>query len=159
MNTANFLKGLIKTRIVQLVENSEDISLSYFNDSKSYIFSAKLLFNEGRFKEATQLSYFSLYYSILGILFKIGIKSENHSASILLLKEVFEIDNQFALKLKEKRVGTYYPDFEIERKSLEQTIKETEDFNSFIFNFVSKLDSGKINFYRSKFNELANKDG
>jgi len=41
----------------------------------------------------------------LALLFKVGIKSENHTASILLLKELFGLDNSKILNAKKERMS------------------------------------------------------
>jgi len=154
MKNQDFLIKLVKQKKIVLVESSEEISQSYLVDSKSYFSSARILFLENKLKEVTQLVYFSVYYSVLSLLFKVGIKSETHFGSIILLKEIFNIDNSFPLFLMKKRVGTYYPDFKIENKLLEELMSNAEEFNSIIFDFISKLDLSKINLCRKNFSEV-----
>jgi len=154
MKIPNFLKKIKKQEQLELVEPSEEIKESYLVDSESYLSSAKTLFQGNKLKETTQLTYFSIYYSILALLFKIGIKSENHFASVILLKEVFGIDNSFALLCRKKRVATYYPDFEIEKQSLKKLIKDAERFNGELLDFISRLTQGEIKIYRIKFMNL-----
>jgi len=154
MKNQDFLIKLVKQKKIVLVESSEEISQSYLVDSKSYFSSARILFLENKLKEVTQLVYFSVYYSVLSLLFKVEIKSETHFGSIILLKEIFNIDNSFPLFLMKKRVGTYYPDFKIENKLLEELMSNAEEFNSIIFDFISKLDLSKINLYRKNFSEV-----
>ena len=110
-----------------------------------------MLFKEIRLKESTQLIYFSVYYSILALLFRTGIKSENHLASIILLKEIFSLDNSFVLILQKKRVGTYYPDFNLQKQEFVQLIQKAEDFNINLLDFISKLTNEEIKSYRNKF--------
>lgn len=154
MNTVNFLIKLKKQGKIELVEPNEEIKNSYLNDSDSYLISSKILLDKDKIKESTQLSYFSIYYSILALLSKIGVKCENHLGSILLLKEIFDIDNSFALMFQKKRVETYYPHFELEKQNLSDLIGEAEFFRKNIFDFLSKINSEKIKNYRNKFNEL-----
>ena len=155
MKEISFLKLLKKQSKLELVEPSEEIKESYLKDSESYLFSAKALFNIKKLKETTQLTYFSAYYSVLALLFRVGIKSETHAASLILLKEIFEIDNSFLSKLKLKRLETYYPDFEIENKNLKEFIQTTEEFNANLFDFISKLNQEKIKIYRNKFQNFS----
>ena len=154
MKNQNFLRKIKFQNQISLVEPNSEIKDSYLSDSESYFSSAKILFNLNKLKETTQLVYFSVYYSLLAILFRIGIKSENHLASVILLKEIFDIDNEFILSLRKKRVATYYPNFEIEKKILEKTINDAEEFNDKILNFLSNLSQEKINFYKNKFKNL-----
>jgi len=154
MKEISFLKLLKKQNKLELVEPSEEIKESYLRDSESYLFSAKTLFNIKKLKETTQLTYFSAYYSVLALLFRVGIKSETHTASLILLKEFFGLDNSFISKLKIKRLETYYPDFEIEKQNLKELIQNTEEFNANIFDFISKLNQEKIKIYRNKFQDV-----
>ena len=97
MKNARFLIKLKKEGKINLIAPSEEVKESYLKDSESYFISSKMLFKEIRLKESTQFIYFSVYYSILALLFRTGIKSENHLASIILLKEIFSLDNSFVL--------------------------------------------------------------
>jgi len=40
-----------------------------------------------KLEEAVSMAYYSMYYSLLALLFRVGIKSENHTASIFLLRD------------------------------------------------------------------------
>ena len=95
MKKINFLIKLKKEGKINLMASSEEVKESYLKDSESYFISSKMLFKDNRLKESTQLIYFSVYYSILALLFKVGVKSENHLGSIILLKELFSLDNLF----------------------------------------------------------------
>ena len=154
MKIKSFLKKIKKQKQIELVEESEEIKNSYLADSESYLSSAKILFKINKLKETTQLLYFSAYYSLLALLFRIGIKSENHLASAILLKEIFNINNDFILFFRKKRISTYYSDFEIEKKNLKELIEKTEDFNDDLLHFISKLNNKDINLYRIKFKSL-----
>lgn len=154
MKNVKFLIKLKKEGKINLMASSEEVKESYLKDSESYFISSKMLFKDNRLKESTQLIYFSVYYSILALLFRIGIKSENHACSIILLKEIFDLDNSFVLMLQKKRVGTYYPDFELEKQELNKLIQKAEEFNIGLFDFISKLTNEQIKIYRNKFTFL-----
>ncbi len=154
MKISNFLRKIKKQKQLEIVKPSEEIMQSYLENSKSYISSAKMLFKVGKLKEPTQLVYFSIYYSLLGLLFKIGIKSENHLASAILLKEIFDIDNSFILDFRKRRIETYYPDFEIEKKALKKLIQDAEEFNEVLFDFISKITKENIKIYQNKLKDV-----
>ena len=154
MKNIKFLIKLKKEGKIDLIAFSEEIKESYLKDSESYSISSKMLFKDNRLKESTQLIYFSVYYSILALLFRIGIKSENHACSIILLKEIFDLDNSFVLMLQKKRVGTYYPDFNLQKQELNELIQKAEEFNMSLFDFISKLTNKQIKIYRNKFTFL-----
>ena len=156
MKSINFLIKPKKQEKLKILIPSEEVKESYLKDSESYIISSRMLFKNNKLKESTQLAYFSIYYSILALLFKRGVKSENHLGSAILLKEIFNIDNSFVLELRKKRVETYYPDFKLQKQTLKELIKKAELFNEDLFDFISKLTIEKITFYRNKFKNLLN---
>lgn len=157
MQSINFLSKLKKQGKLELVESSEEIKQSYLEKSESNLISAKILLKNDRLEEAVSLTYYSMYNLLMALFFKIGIKSENHSASIILLKEIFDFDNLFMLFAKKERVDKqYYVDFHIMRKDVEHLIKGTEEFNEKLLDFISKLTNEKINFYRNKFIKTLN---
>lgn len=83
------------------------------------------------------------------------IKSENHSASIILLKEVYRQDNKDIFEAKAERLDKqYYVDFVITKKDVEDTIKKAEIFNSKMIDFISKVNNEDIKNYRKRFIEL-----
>ena len=150
-----FFMQLAKEGKLDLVESSEEIKNSYLEKSESNLISAKILFENNRLEEAVYLSYYSMYSSVLALFFKVGIKCENHSASIILLKELFGLDNSIISNAKTERIDKqYYADFKITFKIVEETIELAEEFTKEMFNFISTLNSEKIKLFRSKFEEL-----
>ena len=120
--------------------------------SESNLASAKILLENNKIGETVSLAYYSAYNILLSLLFKNGIKSENHSASIILLKEVFDLDNNIILSAKEERIKTqYYADFNATKKQAIDLIQKVEEFNGILLDFISKLTNEKIDFYRNKF--------
>ena len=96
-----------------------------------------------------------MYYSLLALLFRVGIKSENHTASIILLKEVFGLDNSEILKAKKERVDKqYYVDFKIAEHDVNVLLKIAESFNATIFDFLEKMNLNEIEKIREKFTRI-----
>src|SRR3972149_8796449 len=117
MKKINFLIKLNKEEKLQEVEPSDEIKKAYLQRSSESLSSAKALMKIGNLKDAVALAYYSMYHCLLALLFGIGIKCENHEAGIILLKEVFEIDNTTISKAKAERVDKqYYVDFEVMRE-------------------------------------------
>ena len=83
----NFLNKLKRQGKLELAESSDEIKQSYLEKSESNFISAKILLKNNRLEESISLIYYSMYHTLLALLFKIGVKSENHSGSIILLKE------------------------------------------------------------------------
>ena len=102
----NFLIRLKNEEKLSLIEPSEEIKESYFEKSESNLSSAKILLKNDKFEEAVALTYYSMYNLVIALLFKVGIKSENHTASIILLDELFGIDNSDIKYAKKERRGS-----------------------------------------------------
>lgn len=151
MKKTDFLIKLAKERKIEIVEPSEEIKDSYLEKSESNLASAKILLENNKLEESVSLAYYSMYHSLIALLFKTGIKSENHSASIILLKELFEIDNSDISFAKRERVDKqYYVNFEITREQVKDAIRKAELFNSKILDFISKLTNEITNKYINK---------
>src|SRR3989338_9292281 len=140
MKKINFLKKLRKQGKLELVESSEELKQSYIIKSESNLISAKILLNNDKFEESVGLAYYSMYHLLTALLFKIGIKSENHSASIILLKDLFGQNNKDIFEAKTERLDKqYYVDFIITKKDVEDAIMKAEVFNSKMIDFISKI--------------------
>ncbi len=155
MTKASFLSRLKKENKLKLVEPSEEIKESYIKKSENSLASAKILFNNEKLEEAIALSYYSMYHMLTALLFKAGIKCENHSGTIHLMKELFNLDNSDVLLAKSERIDKqYYTDFHITKEEVKNAIKSAEVFNSIIFDFISKIRNDEIKSFRKKFQEL-----
>lgn len=152
MKNVNFLNKLKGEGKLELVEPSEEIKQAYIKKSESNIISAKILLENNRLEEAVALAYYSMYHFLTALLFKVGIKSENHSASIILLKDIFGVDNAKISSAKKERVDKqYYVNFAITKEEVADTIRTAELFNTKLLDFVSKLTNENIELYRKKF--------
>ena len=157
MTKANFLNKLNKEGKLELVEPSEEMKESYILKSESNMISSKILLNNERLEESVGLAYYSMYHLLIALLFKTGIKSENHSASIILLKKIFEQDNKDISEAKTERLDKqYYVDFIITKKDVEDTLRKAEIFNNKMIDFISKINNENIKDYRKKFNNIIN---
>ncbi|MBI3623665.1 HEPN domain-containing protein [Candidatus Pacearchaeota archaeon] len=108
-----------------------------------------------KLKESVGLAYYSMYHILTALLFKVGIKSENHSASIILLEKIFNQDNKDIFDAKTERIDKqYYVDFAITKEDVEDTIRKAEIFNSKVIDFISKLNNKDIENYRKKFEDM-----
>ena len=152
MKRLGILVKLRKEGKLGLVEPSEEIERSYFAKSESYLSSAKLLLANKRLEEAVSMLYYSMYYSLLALLFRAGIKCENHAASIILLKELFGLDNSEIQFAKRERIDKqYYVGFAVAEADVVDLIKVAEDFNAKLLDYVEKLNSEKLSAARKKF--------
>lgn len=88
MKKTDFLAKLIDEKKIQLIEPSENIKNAYLKRSEESLMSSKLLADVGNLNDSIALTYYSMYYSVLALFYRIGLKCENHTASILLLKGI-----------------------------------------------------------------------
>jgi len=159
MKKSDFFNRLQEEGKLQLVPPSEDIMSSYLKKSDSHLISAKLLLENDRLEESVSLAYYSMYYMLISLFFRVGIKCENHSAGIILLKELFSIDNSLISYAKKERIDKqYYVDFKIMKEEVEELIEAAEIFNSNILDFSEKLNSGKIAEFRMKMETLLKRE-
>lgn len=151
MKRISFLVKLHKDKKLQDVEASDEIKEAYLQRSNESLSSAKALLNIGNLKDSVALAYYSMYHCLLAALFRIGIKCENHSASIILLKEVFGFDNTKISKAKSERIDKqYYVDFTVNEEEASSTIKIAEEFIADITNLIAMLNEEKIKEYHEK---------
>lgn len=155
MKKQDFLDKLREEGKLDLVEPSEEIKTAYLEKSDSYLMSAKLLLDNDRLEESVSMTYYSMYYAVLGLFFRVGIKCENHSAAIILLRRIFGVDNSDIASAKRERIDKqYYVDFSITKKEVEELIKRAEGFNSRTLNFVETLNAEKIAKFRERMGNL-----
>ncbi len=155
MIKTSFLAKLSKEKKLELVEPSEEIKESYIKKSESNLISAKILLENDKLEEAVALTYYSMYHMLTALLFKAGIKCENHTGSIILLRELFSLDNSEILTAKSERVDKqYYTDFKIKKEEVIAAIKNAEMFNGQLIDFISRISNLDIANYRQKLMEL-----
>ena len=156
MQKIKFLAKLKKEKKLELVEPSENVNESYVLKSESNLISSKILLENNKLEEAIALTYYSMYHMLNALLFRIGIKCENHAASIILLKELFNINNSDISNAKTERIDKqYYTEFHIAKQDVIEAIKNAELFNSRILDFISKINNKEIEEYRKKFKEIS----
>src|SRR3989344_353640 len=110
MTKSDFLNKMKAERKVELVEPSEEMRTSYLEKADECMKSAKVLFENSLFETSISMSYYTMYNSLIAMLFKCGIKCENHSASILLLKILFNQPELFKIIswAKKERIDKQY---------------------------------------------------
>lgn len=155
MKKQSFFNKLQKEGKLQIVEPSEDIKKAYLKKSESHLISAKLLLENNKLEESVSMTYYSMYYTTLALFYKTGIKCENHSAAIILLKKIFKIDNQEISDAKKERIDKqYYVDFHVVKDEVKELIQKAEEFNSKILDFTEKMNNEKIEEFRKRMKNL-----
>lgn len=136
MNEKNFLKKLNYKKKLEIVIPSENIKKSYHKKSIECLESSKILYENKLHSNSITLSYYAMYNSLIALLFDVGIKSENHNASILLLKLLFNEINLYEIIhiAKKERIDKQYYVSSDNDESLKKIAKKLiEDSEEFIF--------------------------
>jgi len=151
MRKQGFLNKLHHEGKIQIVEPSVQVQEAYRKKSESYLASAKILFENGRLEETVSMAYYSMYYMVLALLFATGIKCENHSGAIILLENLYGIDNTRIAAAKRERIDKqYYVDFAITVEDVRDSIEETEAFYADLLDYMERLHQGDISRLREE---------
>jgi len=158
MTKQNFLNKLKEESKLKLVEPSEEICKSYLEKADDCFKSAKILLQNKLYENSISMSYYAMYNSLSALLFKVGIKCENHAASILLLKELFNEDELFKIIsfAKEERIDKQYyvtskDSVLLTKESAVDMLKKAEDFIVQIKLSIQNLNTIKIEELRKAF--------
>ena len=152
MRKINFLIKLKKEGKLKIIEPNTNVKDSYIEKSKNSLKSAEILLEKELIENSVPMAYYSMYNMLTALLYYLGIKCENHSASIIILKELFGIDNSKIEFAKTERVDKqYYIDFKITKEEVESLIKSAVEFNSILYDFIEKLTSKQITLFKEEF--------
>lgn len=161
MKETNFLKKLKRIRKLELIEPSEEMKSAYLKKAENCLLSAKILLPKNLYENATSESYYCIYNSLLALFFKIGIKSENHSATIALFRKLFKKEDLYktALWAKEERIDKqYYVEtnhiIKLTKNSCLKMISEAEDFLLKLKVIIKQLNYEEVKIFRKSFEEL-----
>ena len=151
----SFLDKLKKEGKLELVEPSEEICKSYIEKSDNCLKSAKLLLQHSLYENSVSMSYYAMYNALTALLFKTGIKCENHAGSIILLKKLFgrmDLFKIISFAKKERIDKQYYvTDFVLTKESAEDMAKKSEDFLVKMKLVITELKNEQIKNLREKF--------
>lgn len=151
----SFLKKLHKDATLRLVVPSDEIKTAYLKKSESHLTSARLLLDNDLFEQSVSMAYYSMYYSVLALFFATGIKCENHTAAIILLTEIFAIDNTDLEHAKTERIDKqYYVTSAPVRDDVVALVQIAESFNAELRDVIDRLTNEKIEKYRKRLQSL-----
>ncbi|MDP3728078.1 MAG: HEPN domain-containing protein [bacterium] len=159
MKEQNFLHKLKKEKKLQLVEPSEELSKAYTQKSQEYLQLAKLVIINKFYEAGTVNTYYSMYYISLALLFLNGIKSENHTATLILLKKLFDIDITTIKQSKKDRIDSQYylPDQQqkpINEQFAKQALNEAQNYYDIIRTSIETTTNAKKEETRKKFQNI-----
>ena len=135
MKESDFLKKLYKQKKLQWVEQSDEICSSYMEKAKESLKAAQVLTENNLLENAVAMAYYAMYHCLTAALFKSGIKCENHTASIKILRLVFEkekLSKNIEEAKKERIDKQYYVSDEQEEISSESAVKLNEEAEDFL---------------------------
>jgi len=161
MKKPSFLTSLKNERKLNLVEPSEEICTSYLEKAESSRKSAEVLLPHKLYENSVSSSYYAMYNALTALLFKTGIKCENHSAAIVLLRNLFGQEELYKSisKAKEERIDKQYyvssKKAEVETKeSAEKMLRDAEKFITEIKLIIRKMNASDIENIRKKFETI-----
>jgi len=128
---------------------------AYLKKSESHLVSARLLLDNDLIEQSVSMAYYSMYYSVMALFFATGIKCENHTAAIILLREIFGRDNSEIKNAKNERIDKqYYVMSAPVREDVVALIRTAESFNADLRDFTDRLTTAKIDQFRKKFTSI-----
>ncbi len=161
MKKPNFLNKLKRKEALTLVEPSEEISKSYLIKSEKCIRVAKLAYGAGIYENAVSEAYYSVYNTVMSLFFKCGIKCENHSGAVLLIRDLFKLEGLYSIfsEFKEDRIDNQYYvtviDAEpIHKEKCNERIKTAQLFNAELRAYIGRITNQEITKIREKFQEI-----
>jgi len=161
MKKPNFLNKLIGEKKMELVDPSNEISLSYLEKAENCLKSAKILLENNLYENSITNSYYVMYNSLLALLFRTGIKSENHAGSILLFRKLFEREDLFKIisSAKEERIDKQYyvtskENIVLTKESARDMLSKAESFLTKMKLLIEELNNEGIEKARERFNEI-----
>ncbi|MBI2233098.1 MAG: HEPN domain-containing protein [Candidatus Aenigmarchaeota archaeon] len=161
MKKPSFLRKLKKEGKLELVEPSEEICRSYTEKADNCLKSAKLLLQHNLYENSVSMSYYTMYNLLTALLFKCGMKCENHAASIILFKRLFGRADLFKIIsfAKEERIDKQYyvtseKDFVLTKEATEDMLKMAEDFLVKMKLLTAELKNEQIVNLREKFKTI-----
>ena len=158
--TNKFLNKLKKEEKLEIVEPSEDICVSYSDKSANCLKSAKLLLQNNLYENSVGMSYYAMYNQLTALLFRVGIKCENHAGSVLLLKLLFGKEELFKIisDAKKERIDKQYyvttEKDEITKEIAIELLNHAEDFVLKMKVVIKNLSNDAIDELREKFKTI-----
>jgi uncharacterized protein (UPF0332 family) len=145
MTRQDFFRKLQHEHRLILVVPSMEIAGSYLAKSDSFLDSARILREAEHLEEAVSMAYYSMYHAMTALLFRTGIRCENHAGAIMLLDELFGMDISALDDAKRMRVDTqYYVDRTISMEDVEELIRVAGDFHDLVHDRIDRITGDEI---------------
>lgn len=160
MADSDFLNELKDEDKLELIEPSDEICSSYLEKSDNCMKSAKLLFQNDLFENSVSMSYYAMYNAATALLFKIGIKCETHSGTILIFKKLFgrfDLFKAISFAKSERIDKQYYVTSKLDfigKESAHDMLSKAENFTVQTKLIIQNLKNEEIPILRHKFESL-----
>jgi len=161
MKKSNFLIKLKAEESLKLVEPSEEISKSYLIKSDKCIQVARLAHDAGIYENAVSEAYYSIYNTVISLFFKCGIKCENHSGAVILIRSLFKLEDIYLIfsEFKKDRIDNQYyvpitGSESITKEKCAERIRTAQKFNAKLRAYSGKITLQEINDIRKRFEEI-----
>ena len=161
MKNLKFLSKLKNEKSLKLVELSDEISKAYLIKSDKCMQVAKLAFEAEIYENAVSEAYYSIYNTVMSLFFKCGIKCENHSGSVILIREIFHLEKQHIIfsEFKKDRIDNQYyiPILDTEpinKEKCNERISTAQQFCLELRAYMGNLTIQEINNIRQTFEEI-----
>lgn len=157
MTGSRFLARLKREGKLGLVDPSDPICQSYLLKSENCLRSARAVLREGLCENSVIDSYYAMYDSVVALLFRCGVKCENHTAAAMLLGILFDrSDLGEALgSAKKERVDKQYHvenvGSPIDEAEAAQMMRDAERFTQEVRAFITGLGNDRILAVRARF--------
>lgn len=161
MKRLSFLNKLRDAGSLELVDASDEICSSYLEKADNCLKSARLLLDNNLYENSVSMSYYVMYNSLTALLFKLGIKCENHSGSILVFGRLFgrnELFKTISFAKKERIDKQYYvtskKDFTLTKESAQDMLSKAEEFIIQMRLLIDRLSNDDIKRLRFDFSKI-----
>lgn len=131
MRRLDFLSRLKTEGKLLLVDPSIEICNSYLGKAENSLRSARILLDNDLYENSVSMSYYAMYNSLTALLFRVGVKCENHAGSIIVFRELFgrkDLYRKISYAKKERIDKQYYVSLILTEKSAEELYRKAEDF-------------------------------
>ncbi|MFH1455343.1 MAG: HEPN domain-containing protein [archaeon] len=139
---------------LRIVEPNERLAKAYLRESKSSLERAEKDFKDDDLLWATVIIYYADYYALYSFLQKIGVKCENHSCSIEVVKTMLGKEQVKTIeKHKDKRIDAQYYMKIDKQKEVAQMLQECKTFVAEFDQIVENLSEKDIKNFRKDLKE------
>jgi len=157
MKRRSFLSKLKKEDKLELIDSSNEVCESYVAKASDCLKSAKLLVQNNLYENSISMAYYSMYNMLTALLFKVGVKCENHAGAIILLKKLFEEGNLYKTisSAKKERIDKQYyvtsKQYKLTKMAAQDMIADAENFLVEVRLLITNFKSSEIVNIREKF--------